>query len=370
MRFSKGLRPLFFALLLGSCSAQHAFAGDIGCGHDTDRSGAVDNACLGSDADEDGYTVAQGDCDDADPKIWPGTPTVKGAPHAGNWRVCRADGSGYTNTGSDGGWFTSSDPYCPKTSDHTETLAGVSCGACYYYSFSAGDDSRTSLQAQSRTTPWKTMSKFGYYSSGAPAGHYSRVAGDCFINDDDTAQSTTYNSNYAQSGTAALFAARGTNGTSSAYNQLLCYPGRACKWKPASGQKLFWFENSDYWVIRGGDTGSGAVGELSATSTASGAVFNGISVEDLCDHFDISLFYIHDISGTAANNPSGISQSSTSNYVRIHHNYLADNYDRGAVAPPNQNNYNIFNWKGINNRTDHNDIIMASGHGGGIRKKH
>lgn len=84
---------LLFTLLL--LLAFNSYAADIGCGRDTDRNGSVDNYCPGSDADFDGYSVAQGDCDDTEWQIFPGTLTEKGCSE-GSFRKCAADGSGYT----------------------------------------------------------------------------------------------------------------------------------------------------------------------------------------------------------------------------------------------------------------------------------
>lgn len=85
---------LLFTLLL--LLAFNSYAADIGCGRDTDRNGSVDNYCPGSDADFDGYSVAQGDCDDTEWQIFPGTLTEKGCSE-GSFRKCAADGSGYTS---------------------------------------------------------------------------------------------------------------------------------------------------------------------------------------------------------------------------------------------------------------------------------
>ncbi len=54
--------------------------------------------------------------------------------------------------------------------------------ASYYFSASDGDDTRTSTQAQSPATPWKTLPKLlAYYSSLAPGDNVLFKRGDTFI---------------------------------------------------------------------------------------------------------------------------------------------------------------------------------------------
>ena len=85
---------LFLVLFLFFVS--EAMAADIGCGRDTDRNGSVDNYCPGTDQDFDGYAVTQGDCDDTNWQIFPGTLTSSGC-SAGSFRTCAANGSGYNS---------------------------------------------------------------------------------------------------------------------------------------------------------------------------------------------------------------------------------------------------------------------------------
>ena len=85
---------ILHALLFCAASPVYAGTTDLGCGRDTNGDGIVNNLCLGDDQDFDGYTTAQGDCDDADWQIYPETLTSKGC-GVGQYRSCRADGSGY-----------------------------------------------------------------------------------------------------------------------------------------------------------------------------------------------------------------------------------------------------------------------------------
>ncbi len=84
-------------------------------------------------------------------------------------------GSTGGTTGSTGGSGTAG------TGGTTTGSTGGGSGKKYYFSSSTGDDSRTSTQAQSSSTPWKTISKLNsFFSSLQPGDNVYFKAGDTF----------------------------------------------------------------------------------------------------------------------------------------------------------------------------------------------
>lgn len=142
---------------------------DVGCGRDTNMDGSIDNLCPGDDQDNDGYTVAQGDCDDTDYDIWPGASWMgaKAGCSPGYWRTCKADGSGWGSCTDD-----SSSHWCPSSSTTTTTQGAVALN-CIYLS-PAGSNSTGD---GSWGNPYRTLEKF---TTGA-AGRVQLDAGDAVI---------------------------------------------------------------------------------------------------------------------------------------------------------------------------------------------
>lgn len=322
----------------------NAFAADIGCGWDTDKNGTVDSYCPGLDPDYDGYTVAEGDCDNYSFGIRPGRPDILGCP-AGEYRVCKADGTGWTDCVA-----SASDPYCPDNDDHAmvDYTDGsiIKATTCYYISKSSGNDSTGD---GSYATPWENPSMAGYYSSGAPSGHHSPTAGDAFIILGGTYD--YYTSNY--NGRTSVFMARGYSANATNRFFLLNYPGQTPKFSNTTNSTNLYLENSDYWVISGIEIGDALGSGLIAAESDNIKVFDS---------------HIHDTDGVENDNATGLSFS-TVNDGTLMYSFVHDNFDRDDLV--GQNNYNVFSFRGTNTILKRNAIFNTGGNSsGGYKQKH
>ncbi len=286
-----------FLLLAGVLvSSPYVHAADIGCGRDTDRSGAVDNMCPGSDTDFDGFTVAQGDCDDTDWSIQPGRVTTKGC-SAGEYRTCKASGAGYTACIA-----SATTPYCPA-GDHT-TTTGKSALACKYINYSTGNDSNAGTYA----SPWKTPNKI----SSNNGAKYAVQPGDAII-----IMSGTYprDAQESSAGDSTLYTI--VDGTSTNPVWIVGYPGT----KPIFQGALSMY-NTNYNIVR--DI------EFTNTTANTNAIFQVTGSAN--GQLDVAGLYVHDSRGVRANNFAclHLTQGGVDNYV--HHNQVADCFE-GAQYP-------------------------------------
>ena len=92
--------------------------------------------------------------------------------------VCTAGGtSSYSATMS----FTTTGTTSGTSGSTSGSVSGGGSGKSYYFSSTTGDDSRTSTQAQSSSTPWKTLSKLNsFFSSLQPGDNVYFKRGDTF----------------------------------------------------------------------------------------------------------------------------------------------------------------------------------------------
>lgn len=296
------------------------FATDIGCGRDTDRNGSVDTLCIGSDQDNDGYTEAQGDCDDTDWQIFPGTPSTKGL-SAGHYRVCKADGSGWTADTT-----SSVTPYCPS-GDYT-TTSGKSATTCYYFDQASGNDSTGN---GSWANPWKTPNKISYNNGSK----YTAQAGDAFIFKSGTYTETAQVD--APNDRVLFFWAAGT---SSNHIWIIGYPGT----KPIFQGAIDFYDvgYTHLWNI-----------EITQGSLDSqGLIARGVST-----NVDVALMYIHDKQGVKANNMACIQFTQGGDNSYIHHNFVSDCDDPDAAQPSGHSIY--VGQQDSGERVEYNNMINS-----------
>lgn len=311
-----------FAAILFLLLASDAFAADFGCGRDTDRSGTVDSLCPGSDKDYDGYTEAQGDCDDTAFEIFPGRPDTTGC-SAGSYRVCKADGTGYTACVS-----SATTPYCPQ-GDYT-TTDGIDATTCKYISPSGSDTTGDGSYAN----PWKTPKKISRYDSGA----VNPGAGDAVMILSGTYTET---STCSDANDCVLFLGY-SDGTAEDPIWILGYPGT----KPVFQGEFVLYEAQGY-IIRDIEITQGSV--QSPGFSASGTPAN----------LDIAGLYIHDKEGVTANNHAclKVSQGGFNNHV--HHNYVSDCTD--PAFEEGKNGTGIYmNAQTTDTKIKYNNIVAGS----------
>ena len=287
-----------FAMLLFACIlATNANAADIGCGRDTDRNGNVDNWCPGVDKDFDGYTLAQGDCDDEDWNIQPGRVTTKGC-SAGEYRTCKASGAGYTACVA-----SATTPYCP-TGDHV-IKTGQAALNCYYFNAATGSNATGD---GSYANPWQTGEKISTGASGA----HSVVAGDAFIFING---GTAYPEFLLDTSKKAIWISN-KDGTSSNPIYFLGYPGN----KPVMNGRILLYE-SDYHVVR----------DFELTPTSAFATDNQdvhMYALGAPNYIDIAGLYIHDTLADRYSNVGCINVAQGGIVPYIHHNYVSNCLDK------------------------------------------
>lgn len=338
---------LLFTLLL--LLAFNSYAADFGCGRDTDQNGSVDNYCPGDDQDFDGYSTAQGDCDDTNWQIFPGTLTEKGCSE-GSFRKCAADGSGYTS--------------CKALSSMTYSDIGSGATRLFWI----GPSGSTALHAGD--------------SYENPADY--RCIGDKSYN--STCRSDFRNgANDIPAGTAFLFLA-GTYNTSyldgSTYHQLYLDYGIGTATNPI--------------YIQGDPTGTAEI-VIQGTSTlnsragikvyesayvyidkmkVSGGYGTGGAIEFYTsDYGRVTRSTVMDVDGNGgSDNLAGISalcgRGASHGCVTATHNLVEDVYN--TSAPTNPNNSCIVFFEGEGAKINYNVCLITrtGGAGVGIKYKH
>lgn len=304
-------RFIWLALLLWSPSV---YAADIGCGRDTDRSGAVDNYCTGDDADNDGYTTAEGDCDDNNWQVYPGISVTSGC-EAGEYRTCKAAGTGWTSCTA-----TASTPFCPNSAD-TTTHSGAVALNCYYFDPVGGSNSNAGTYA----SPWKTLAKI----SEGQAGVHNPVAGDAFILLGGSYEKTA---TVGYGGIASTMRVQNKSGTSTNRIWMMNYPGQAPALDDHTADfESIYFYNSDYWVFSGIEIDGNDIGGKfllidgdATTANPNYTVMQNMYVHDVdCIRTDDGSCGMRIQGGTGTGDVMG---------VVVRNSYFADNIDQEDTA--------------------------------------
>jgi hypothetical protein len=323
MKYSQDkFHAAILALLLLTSTA---LAADFGCGRDTDRNGSVDNLCPGGDQDYDGVAAADGDCDDGDWQIFPGVSTGKGCT-AGQWRTCKADGTGWTSCSS-AQWNPTNAAQRLWADDATDSVV--------YFDDAAGSNSTGD---GSFGNPYQDLRKISVGYSGAitPANRTAYIL-----------RGGTYDTDYSSSGN---WHARIS--TSCADNCIIaCYPGETCILRHTDSAKTFYqmvFNASGWWVdgieFDRADTGEGGAIDF-REDTGAGAAATNLRARRI---------YAHNMDGVDNDNLSALrcEQGST---CRFTHNYIADIWD--SADPGDQNTGGIVFFRGGANQAKFNVIV-------------
>lgn len=321
--------------------SRSSWAVDIGCGRDTDRSGSVDNWCPGGDQDNDGYTVSQGDCNDLDFDIFPGTTwsgSKAGCP-ANHWRTCRVDGGGWS---SEGCVDSNVRPWCPN-SNLTTTHTGKKANKCFYFDPVNGSDSSGD---GSWSRPWKSGRKISNSFSG---NKVTPLAGSAYIFKPGTYTEKDIVSDDGFWGTCRHIFIEDHNGTATSPIWLISYPienqlrpvltpsttrGVDC---PAIA-----LTNAHYFIIRGFEI--------------TGGYGPGIGTRTDSSNIEVSQVYLHDIPGNGgAGNHACIAFSQGGTNLDAHHNTVGD--CNNPLQPANPNNACIYLSQASRSKVNFNNII-------------
>lgn len=300
---------IFIAIILSLAIGNASYAADLGCGRDTDLNGTVDNYCPGSDADNDGYTTAQGDCDDNDFDIYPGAywSGSKVGCSTGYWRTCKADGTGYT--------ACSNATWCPDTSD-TAVINGAPASQCIYVDNSGNDTTGDG----SYSNPYKTLDKIAALTNGA--------------------------TNLTQ-GTAVIFKGTGTiTGTVTPYSDSTVEnePGSATSRFILAGYPSTSFTTMPKvgWQVQTGNTDYVVYHQFEITYTAGIGVNGGVYVNSSA-YADIRGMYVHDVIRPTQNNIGCINIEEDGLGHTVRNNYVANCYGASGANSTHGVNILIFN---------------------------
>lgn len=307
-----------------------------------------DKLCTGLDADGDGYATtglmpwASGrslgsDCDDADPRVFPGKPTIKGCP-VGQFKTCQ-----------DSGTFTA----CAPLSDFGNT----SCTARYYIDPIAGNNANPGTYA----SPWADQRMFSTNDVN-PGGHHVPVPGDCFIYKTGGVNSTTG----TVSATPVGIHLQGRNCSMAQPCRIMALPGVVPIFDYPGTSVVptnpIYSLNSDYWYIE----------DLLYTGNYCDA--NGFTTDGGCAYIssdNVTLVNLVGIvnNGNKGSNLGGLITHSTTDVVVIN-SVFGDNYD-SAISGENNTNFTDFrsvNLKVFNTTAYYS--VPAAAVGAGFKQKH
>jgi hypothetical protein len=316
---------------------QSAWAVDAECGYDTDHDGTI-TLCTNGDNDRDGFTTAQGDCDDTNDAIYPGRATTTGC-SANEAKDCPLSGSGVYSACSSGGWKPEG------------------CTTPFYIAATGGNNSNAGTIA----APWLNYLMFvTRYSGGEPPGARNPVAGDCFI-----FRTGTYSDTYTYDASTMGLFIRNKDGTSGSPIQIAAFPGEVVNFDPSTAVPPIAILQSDYWRVIGvRASNTNGVG----TYTGNNGAIN--LTEDLGSRVHGTTIF--NIDGNQAGNLAGIHTNDCDD-CQVTNNHIYDVYDSAADggAGTTENNSAIVDFNSSNLRIARNKITnSATGRSNCIKKKH
>lgn len=320
--------------------AQSAFAADYQCGLDTDHNNTI-TQCTNGDNDRDGFTTAQGDCDDTNPAIYPGRSTATGC-SANEAKQCPLSGTGSYTACSSGGWK-------PEK-----------CTTPYYIATTGSNAAAGTVGA-----PWlNTLNFTTYYNVGdRPGTYHDPVAGDCFI-----FRTGTYSTTYTYDAGKFLMFLRGKSG-SSATNpiQIVSFPGEVVNFQPAvvtDAAPVSILQSNYVWLIgfqahdaNGIGYQVGNNGAINYAEGASGKI-DGLT--------------IYNIDGNQSGNLAAI-HTNNAHFISVTNNNIWDVYDRSSFAGAGltENNSGIVDFDSSSATFARNQILnTTTGKSNCIKKKH
>ena len=326
--------------LLSLLLASTANAADLFCGVDTDRSGAVDNACPEPDKDHDGYPSSASytgpygtdvDCDDTDFFMYPGAETTTGC-SAGQYKTCQSNGS--YSACSNVSAFTC---HSGTGSTYWVDAAGVTTAGC---------------GAHDSPCNWFC------FSNSALSCYHAPAAGDCVVFKDDGG---AYSGTWSDAGTDRQFYFYNKDGTSTDKITIRNEPGvrpviNGAGTSPTEVYPIR-IEESNYVIVRGF--------EVDGTSDYSNTAISFAGGTAPIAHNN----YIHDIRGSANQNMGCLKAQGNTAGVSFHHNFCRDVYDAADATNQNSGGVTIMDDTGNFSVSD-NVVYSSTRYHFGIRVKH
>ena len=319
-----------------------AFGADAYCGLDTDHNGSIttcSNTVRSSrDDDRDGFTIAEGDCDDTNDRIYPGMATSSGC-SANEAKNCPLSGTGTYTACSSGGWKPEG------------------CTTAYYIATTGSNAASGAVGA-----PWLNQLNFTtYYNVGdRPATYHDPAAGECFI-----FRAGTYSTTYTYDASTMHVFFRAKSGTSGSPIQIVGFPGETVIFDPSTAVPPLAILQSNYWRVFGlqfSDTNG--VG----TYTGNNGAVNVSESTGVRVHGNL----IYNIDGNQSGNLAGIHYNGTTD-GQITNNTIYDVYDRtnSSGGTLSENNSGILDFNSSNLRIARNKILNSTTlKSNCIKKKH
>lgn len=294
---------------------------------DTDDNGQYDTlkASGMSDRDCDGYTTAQGDCDDTNPLIYPGEWTASGC-SAGEFKQCNSGGSG--SYGS-----------CTAAASICEATNG---GSCYYVDAGSGNNSNNGSYA----SPWADFTRAcSYESAGSrPANWVDLAPGDVVYLKGTTNLTASYNAG-ASYGTLGCLLDNSQSGTSSHFVTFKQFPGATAEFRE-TGKLLFRSDNGGgYYKIKNFKGGNTTGNAIYLNGGGSNSVIEGVN------------FYNANCT-TAGDNCSFIELTSGTTGVSILRSRFSDIQNSGYGFTENVSH--LLFYEGNSNIVRYNQLMQAN----------